>query len=139
MMPPRAAFQRVKPKRAGRPDFKRAEDFGRFLRALPCACLGKNDWCTGPVQAAHVDHAGKGTRDAKGMGSKVADRFMVPLSLGCHQYQTDVMGWPAFEKTLPLGDAEALSAVYWTEFLGTPKGREWQRQAAEQDAGSAAA
>ena len=91
------------------------------------------------MQAAHVDHAGKGTRYAKGASTKVADQFMLPLSLECHRQQTDVIGWPNFEKTLPM-DAEPLSGIYWTEFLATPKGREWQRQAAERgDAESAAA
>lgn len=131
MRPPKSAFRKIKPKRAGRPEWKRAEDFGLFLRGLPCACLGKNPWCSGPVQAAHVDHAGKGTRDAKGASTKVADRFMLPLSLECHRQQTEVIGWPEFEKTLPMKDAEALSGIYWTEFLATPKGRDWLRQAAE--------
>jgi hypothetical protein len=139
MMPPRSAFKRIKPKRAGRPEWKRAEDYGHFLRGLPCACLGKNDWCDGPTEAAHVDHAGKGTRDAKGLGSKVADRFMLPLSRECHRRQTEVLAWPEFQKLLPLKDAEALSGIYWTEFLATPKGREWQRQAAERGESTSAA
>ena len=122
---PRSAFQRRKPARAGRPAWKCCEEFKRWLRSLPCACQGKNPCCSGPIQAAHVDHAGKGTADAKGLGSKVSDRFCVPLSMGCHQHQTDVIGWSELEMTLPGGSAEALANEYWEGWDGREK---WERQ-----------
>ena len=126
---PRSAFKPRKPERAGRPAWKCAEEFKRWLRKLPCACQGANPWCAGPIQSAHVDHAGKGTPDAKGLSSKVADRFCVPLSLGCHQHQTDVIGWSEFEMTLPGGDAEKLARDYWEAWPGRAA---WERELAEQ-------
>lgn len=127
---PRSAFQTRKPPRAGRPVWKCADEFKRWLRKLPCACQGQNACCGGPIQAAHVDHAGKGTRDAKAMSSKVADRFCVPLSMGCHQHQTDVIGWSEFEMTLPGGSAEALADEYWKAWPGRAA---WERDLAERE------
>lgn len=126
---PRSAFQRRKPPRAGRPAWKCADEFRRWLRALPCACGGKLPFCEGVIVAAHVDTAGKGTRDEKGASTKVADRFCIPLSHGCHRVQTDVLGWPEFQLMLPGGDAEALSERYWQEFPGRLA---WERELAEQ-------
>lgn len=115
VLPP-SAFKRRKPERAGRPEWKRDEAFKRWLRALPCACGGANAFCHGPTEVAHVDYAAKGTPDAKGLSTKVADRFSLPLSRGCHAAQTSVFGWPDFEKSLPGGDAEALTRVYFDRF-----------------------
>lgn len=126
---PRSAFKPRKAERAGRPAWKCAEEFKRWLRKLPCACQGANTCCHGPIQSAHVDGAGKGTRDAKGLGSKVSDRFCVPLSLGCHQHQTDVVGWSEFEMTLPGGSAEALAVQYWEAWPGRAA---WERELAAQ-------
>lgn len=128
---PRTMFQARKPARAGRPAWKCAEEFKRWLRKLPCACQGVNACCSGPIQSAHVDHAGKGTPDAKGTSSKVADRFCVPLSIGCHQHQTDVIGWTEFEMTLPGGSAEALANEYWNAWPGRAA---WERQLAAGEA-----
>ena len=124
---PRSSFQTRKPPRGGRPAWKCAEEFKRWLRKLPCACQGVNSCCSGPIQAAHVDHAGKRTPDAKGTSSKVADRFCVPLSMGCHQHQTDVIGWSEFEMTLPGGSAEDLANEYWRAWPGRA---DWERQLA---------
>ncbi len=125
---PRGAFVTRKPPRAGRPAWKCAEGFKRWLRKLPCARCQHVGSLANPIVSAHVDLAGKGTRDAKGASSKVADRFCVPLCNACHVEQTDVLGWPSFEKLLPMGDAEALAGVYWTEW---PDRRQWERELAQ--------
>jgi hypothetical protein len=68
--------------------------------------------------AAHVDYAGKGSRDAKGTGSKVADRFNIPLSDLCHKLQ-HAKGWRWFEKNILRGrSAEKLSEDYWRLWPG---------------------
>lgn len=121
---PRSAFERRKPPRAKRLDRKDAPKFLKWLKGLPCACGGKNKWCAGKSDPAHVDYAAKGTPDAKGLGTKVADRFSIPLSRGCHAKHTDELGWDAFEQTLPTKDAEALSRAYWQQWPGR---REWER------------
>ena len=118
----RAAFQTRKPPRAGRPAWKVAEEYKRWLRKLPCPCCGQlaGD-LQSPIVAAHVDGVG-----AKGMGTKVADRHCIPLCNGCHTRQHQV-GWRTFEKTLPLGDAATLAGVYWTEWPGRAV---WEREQA---------
>ena len=123
----RSRFATRKPPRAGRPAWKVADEYRRWLRKLPCARCETVGTIGNPIIAAHVDLAGKGARDAKGASSKVADRFCLPLCNDCHREQTEVLGWPAFEKLLPMSDAEALSGVYWTEWPGR---REWERQQA---------
>lgn len=123
---PKSMFRRVKPPRAGRPAWKCAEEFKRHLRHLPCArCAQPPRDLGNPIVAAHVDHAGQGTRDAKGASTKVADRFCIPLCDRCHREQTDVLGWPEFEKLLPLSDAAALAGVYWSEWPGHVA---WERE-----------
>jgi hypothetical protein len=124
----RSLFKTRKAVRAGRPAWKCAEEFKRWLRKLACACGGRNEFCRGAIAAAHVDIAG-----GKGVSTKVADRHCIPLSDACHRHQTDVIGWPEFEKLLPMGDAVALAAVYWTEWPGRAA---WERQFAEEGATS---
>lgn len=124
----RSAFQTRKPPRAGRPVWKRAEEYKRWLRKLPCACGGKNDFCEGPTEAAHVDPAGKGGLDAKGLSTKVADRYCIPLSRGCHYHQTSIAGWPVFERSLPTQSAVSLSTAYWAEWPGRVA---WERELGE--------
>lgn len=124
----KTAFRTRKPPRAARPAWKRAEDYKRWLRKLPCACGGGNDFCYGPTEAAHVDLAGKGSLDAKGLGTKVSDRFCMPLSAGCHHQQTAIIGWPMFEQTLPTRSSVALSNAYWHEWPGRIAWEREQRQ-----------
>lgn len=118
---PRSAFQTRKPPRSGRPAWKCAEEYKRWLRKVPCAkCMHLGD-IANPIVAAHVDHAG-----GKGMASKAPDSACIPLCNDCHKAQHSA-GWMTFEKLLPLGDAVALSSVYWTEWPGR---REWERELA---------
>lgn len=120
----RKAFQTRKPPRAGRPAWKVAEDYKRWLRKLPCARCEHTGGIFNPIVAAHVDIAG-----GKGTSTKVADRHCIPLCNDCHIQQTDVLGWPNFEKLLPLGDAVALASVYWTEWPGRVAWEREQREA----------
>lgn len=120
----RSALQTRKPPRAGRPAWKQADEYRRWLRKLPCACCGAEGRPPrDPIIAAHVDHGGQGTRDAKGMGSKAADRFCIPLLDSCHQEQHRI-GWPAFERRLKGGDAVELAAAYWEKWPGRAA---WER------------
>jgi len=107
---------------APRPAWKVARGFGQWLRGRPCACGGTNKDCGGPMVAAHVDYAGKGSRDAKGTGTKAADRFQIPLSDNCHRLQHN-KGWPWFEKNILGRRAETLALSYWQLWPGR---RAWE-------------
>ena len=72
--------------------------------------------------AAHVDHGGD-----KGMGTKVSDRFAIPLSWLCHDLQHS-KGWPWFESNILRADAVAMSQAYWELW---PKRREWEARNAQ--------
>lgn len=106
-------------KNAPRPAWKVCDAFRQWLRGRECACRGSNPHCGGTMMAAHVDYAAKGTPDAKGTGTKVADRWCIPLSALCHQLQHD-KGWPWFDKNI-LGGAqmgEKMAAEYWRLWKG---------------------
>lgn len=106
-------------KNASRPAWKCAEAFKQFLRGRPCACGGRNSFCSGKIQSAHVDYAGKGTQDAKGTASKVADRWCIPLSESCHMLQHS-RGWPWFDAHIlgGAGSAERMAADFWRLWPG---------------------
>ena len=74
----------------------------QFVRGYACAVAGSSCW--GKVQCCHVDFAG-----GKGVAMKVDDRFSIPLCAGHHDEQTNVLGWPDFQKKYRL-DALALAA-----------------------------
>lgn len=71
------------------------------------------------MQAAHVDYAAKGTRDAKGTATKVADRWAIPLSELCHQLQ-HIKGWPWFDLNIlgVAGAGGAMAESYWRAWNG---------------------
>lgn len=76
----------------------------QFVRGFRCIIEGKGGHvCSGKVQAMHVDYAG-----GKGMGLKVPDFFTVPGCAEAHREQTDVLGWPGFERKYGI-DALALA------------------------------
>lgn len=106
---------------APRPAWKVAEAFKQWLRGRECACRGRNSMCSGKIQSAHVDYAGKGTPDAKGTGTKAADRFCIPLSETCHMLQHN-RGWPWFDTTIlgRAGAAEIMASEYWRLWPGRP-------------------
>jgi hypothetical protein len=101
----------LRPRRqnAPRPDWKVAEAFKQWLRGRECACGGSNPDCSGKIQAAHVPHKG-----SKGIGTKVADRYCIPLSEGCHLHTQHRIGWPEFARKYLHGqDPESLAGDYW--------------------------
>lgn len=71
------------------------------------------------MQACHVDYAAKGTPDAKGMSSKVADRWQIPMSAKCHDLQHR-KGWPWFDLHIlgGHGRGELMAAEYWRLWKG---------------------
>lgn len=81
--------------------------------------MKRNPECGGSIQAAHVDYAAKGTPEAKGTGTKVADRWQIPLSMRCHRMQHD-KGWPWFDRNVlgSEGAGERLAAAYWKAWKG---------------------
>jgi hypothetical protein len=109
---PRSAFQTRKPPRAGRPAWKCAEEYKRWLRKLPCAACEQHGNVHNAIIAAHVDHAG-----GKGVATKVADSHCIPLCDLCHATQHNV-GWLTFEQRLPGRDAVVLATRYWSEWPG---------------------
>jgi hypothetical protein len=103
------AYAASKPRKrnAARPAWKAAESFKAWLRKRPCLLAGHRAGGCGlanpprksPVEAAHVDHAG-----GKGMGTKVADAYCVPLCQRHHDEQGGKIGtfrqrggWKSFE------------------------------------------
>jgi len=110
---------RPRKRNAKRPAWKACESYLQWLRGRACACNGRNADCGGKIQAAHVDYAAKGTREAKGTATKVADRWAIPLSMKCHALQ-HIMGWPWFDLHV-LGKANAgemMAAEYWRLWPG---------------------
>lgn len=114
----------IKPRKQNspRPAWKVADAFRQWLRGRPCACGGRNPDCGGQMQAAHVDYAGKGTADAKGAGTKAADRWCIPLSASCHDMQHR-KGWPWFDQQIlgGLSRGEMMAAEYWRLWPGRAK------------------
>jgi len=98
-------------KNAPRPAWKVASSYLQWLRGRPCAVDGPI--CEGKIEAAHVDHAGD-----KGMGTKVSDRFAIPLCAGHHRRQ-HARGWATFERECLGGkSAVAMADAYWMQWPG---------------------
>lgn len=109
----------VRPRRknAPRPAEKVAHGFTQWLRGRPCAADGYGH-CEGRMEAAHVDHAGD-----KGMATKVADRYCIPLCSGHHRRQ-HARGWTTFEAECLGGkSAIAMANAYWGAWPGR---RAWE-------------
>lgn len=102
---------------AGRPPEKRALGFLQWLRGRNCALADKGG-CHGPIVAAHVDYAG-----GKGMATKVADRFAVPMCDEHHREQ-HTLGWQPFEKLHDF-DGLATAEAFWRAWPGRVK---WERK-----------
>jgi hypothetical protein len=110
---------RPRKRNAPRPAWKVEKSFHQWLRGRPCACAGRNPDCSGVMHAAHVDYAAKGTPEAKGMASKVGDRWAIPLSADCHHLQ-HAKGWPWFDTRIlgGTGRGEMMAAEYWRLWKG---------------------
>jgi hypothetical protein len=104
---------RPRKQNAPRPAWKVAEAFKQWLRGRPCMIADRGG-CWGRIEAAHVDYAG-----GKGMGTKVADRFCVPMCSEHHRVQHQ-HGWPAFEANFKINALEA-SKAYWSAWPGRAK------------------
>lgn len=98
-------------KNAGRPAHKKAPGFLKWLRTRECI-LAETGECRGRVRACHWDEAGD-----KGMGTKVSDKFALPMCDEHHRIQTDVAGWPDFQ--LQYGfNAATVCAAFWQNWHG---------------------
>jgi hypothetical protein len=107
-------------------EWKRCEPFLKWLRGRPCflsiQAPGKHV-CQGKVRACHFDPWGD-----KGVGTKVSDSASMPMCDGAHGEQTDVLGWPDFQRKYEF-DGRDVVTVYWLEWLeGTPMGRAWAKK-----------
>lgn len=98
---------------AGRPAEKSAPGFLKWLRGRACLIAGRaGHQCSGKVRACHVDYAGD-----KGVGTKVSDRFAVPMCDGAHGEQTDRLGWGPFEAKYGIKALDA-AAEFWRAWPG---------------------
>jgi hypothetical protein len=103
----------------GRPPQKDAPGFLQFVRGRPCIFADSGD-CQGKVQACHLDFAG-----GKGLNSKVADRYSVPMcGLGHHARQHGV-GWDSFMAEMGVTREELMIAAarLWHAW---PSRRQWE-------------
>lgn len=72
------------------------------------------------MRACHFDPWGD-----KGMGTKVSDQASMPMCDGAHAEQTDILGWPKFQRKYAFDGRDVVTA-YWLEWLKTPTGRKWE-------------
>jgi hypothetical protein len=98
---------------------KSAPGFLQWLRGRDCYVathrrVGITSPCSGKIEAAHVDYAGD-----KGMGSKVSDKYAIPLC-GHHHREQHRLGWSLFERGRFGWGGAALSAAsqFWRAWPG---------------------
>ena len=104
---------RPRKRNAGRPAEKTARGFLQWLRGRPCHIAGREGHiCSGRIEACHVDYAGD-----KGIGTKVSDRFAIPMCSGAHLEQTDRLGWAPFEAKYGINGLAAADA-FWRAWPG---------------------
>lgn len=113
---------RPRKRNAPRPAEKSAPGFLQWLRGRDCLAMAGD--CHGKIEAAHVDYAG-----GKGMGTKVADRFAIPLCSHHHRLQHN-NGWPWFDITIlkMAGAGESAASQYWRAWPGRIA---WERKMEE--------
>jgi hypothetical protein len=98
-------------KNAKDPAGKRCEPFRKWLRTRKCILADAGD-CRGKVRACHWDEAGD-----KGTSTKVSDKWSLPMCDEHHRIQTDVMGWPDFQKHYRFSPREVCGA-FWRAWPG---------------------
>lgn len=112
-------------KNAPRPAWKVATAYLQWLRGRPCYLANKGG-CgfadpprNTPIEAAHVDVAG-----GKGMGTKVADQYAIPLCQRHHDEQHGKIGsfsqrggWKTFQVKYGF-DAVKVAGEYWRAWKG---------------------
>lgn len=101
-------------KNAKDPAGKRCEPFRKWLRTRPCI-LEHTGECMGKVRACHWDEAGD-----KGMGTKVSDKWEMPMCDEHHRIQTDGLGWPDFQKKYGFL-ARVVCETFWNAWPGRVK------------------
>jgi hypothetical protein len=103
---------RPRKRNAPRPAEKSAPGYLQWLRGRKC--LADGSACSGKIEAAHVDYAG-----GKGVATKVADRFAIPLCSFHHGLQHS-MGWATFNYVYLQRYGEALQAAetFWKAWPG---------------------
>lgn len=119
----RSAFQPRRHKMRSGPDPKRCAEYLRFLRKLPCFVC----WKMGRLQAFNSEACHVPDAASRGVSTKVADRWAMPLCggpQGHHAEQTQ-HGWQTFASRHDF-DPRYLAEQYWAEFLRTPAGARWQ-------------
>ena len=110
---------------APRPAEKAALGYLQWLRGRDCyAANADGPDCDGRMEAAHVDYAG-----GKGMGTKVADRYAVPMCQAHHARQHRI-GWFYFQTEMCRPQDHALKAAdaYWRAWPGRIA---WERKLEE--------
>lgn len=122
---------------APRPAAKSCEAFKAWIRKRPCFLEWTGECDTlgrKPVEAAHVDYAGKGTAAAKGMGTRAADFFCIPLCPYHHDEQHGKIGpfkerggWSSFEAKYEF-NAVHTAGRYWQAWPGRVA---WERKLEE--------
>jgi hypothetical protein len=112
-------------KNAPRPAQKSAPGFLQWLRGRVCLFHYCHD-CEGKIEASHIDFAGD-----KGMGTKVSDRYAIPMCAHHHRQQ-HAMGWQSFmdaRKTKAIAVLRA-SEQYWRAWPGRIA---WERKLEERN------
>jgi hypothetical protein len=96
-----------------RPAEKQCEGFLQWLRGRNCAAEHVGG-CSGKMTAAHVDYAGD-----KGVATKVADRFAIPLCAHHAQLQHNI-GWDSFDLMVwkKLGGGLEIARQYFQAWPG---------------------
>lgn len=110
---------------AGRPPEKDAPGFRQFVRGRPCI-FADTGQCEGKREAAHLDFAG-----GKGVSTKVADRYSVPMCSAHHRLQHS-LGWQTFMIRMEVTREQLLIAAarLWNAWPGRPAWERKQREAA---------
>ena len=107
--------------RNARPAHKSAPGFLQYLRGRPCIFHDEGG-CAGKIQACHLDWAGD-----KGTGTKVSDRYALPMcGLGHHARQHSI-GWDSFmaERGVTREELMRGAAKFWHAWPGRPA---WERK-----------
>lgn len=120
----RAAFKPRIEKSHRADEWKRCEPYRKWLKTRPCFLAvhaARRHKCEGKVRPCHFDPWGD-----KGVSTKVSDMACMPLCDGAHMLQTDILGWPDFQRTFGFDGRDVVTA-YWLEWSeGTPMGRAWK-------------
>jgi hypothetical protein len=114
----------TKPRKRNAPRIaeKSAPGFLQYVRGRSCI-FGIIDarCCDGKIQAAHLDWVG-----GKGIGTKVADRWAVPMCANHHRIQ-HIKGWLTFLREREVSKELLIDAAeqFWRAWPGRPA---WERK-----------